>query len=189
MRAILCSRNAHKVRELQRLLPGWEIEPLDTSEYPPEQGESYYENARSKARFGRAVGDRDVWTIGEDSGIEVQALDGRPGVQSARAGGDDPVGWLLGQLEGAENRLARYVSELVALSPEGVEVRGTGVLHGTIATEARGSEGFGFDPVFVPEGATRTVAELGNDWKAGNSHRARAAAELLTRLNEAVARR
>jgi XTP/dITP diphosphohydrolase len=61
-------------------------------------------------------------------------------------------------------------------------VRGTGVLHGSIATEARGSEGFGFDPIFVPEGATRTVAELGNDWKAGNSHRAKAAAELLARL-------
>ena len=188
MRAVLCSRNAHKARELERLLFGWEIEMLDAAEYPPETGESHYENARAKARFGRAVGDRTAWMIGEDSGIDVQALGGRPGVQSARAGGDDPVGWLLAQLEGAENRRARYVSELVALSPEGDEVRGTGVLHGSIATEARGSEGFGFDPIFVPEGATRTVAELGNDWKAGNSHRARAAAELLTRLNEAVER-
>jgi XTP/dITP diphosphohydrolase len=185
VKAILCSRNAGKARELERLLPGWQVEPLDADAYPPETGESYYENARAKARFGRAVGDRGAWMIGEDSGIEVQALDGRPGLHSARAGGEDPVGWLLASLEGAENRRARYVSELVALSPEGVEVRGTGMLNGTIATEARGSEGFGYDPIFVPEGATRTVAELGNDWKAGNSHRARAAGDLLTRLNSA----
>ena len=185
MKAVLCSRNAGKARELERLLPGWEIEPLDADGYPPETGESYFENARAKARFGRAVGDRSAWMIGEDSGIEVQALDGRPGLHSARAGGEDPVGWLLATLEGAENRRARYVSELVALSPEGVEVRGTGTLNGTIATEARGSEGFGYDPIFVPEGATRTVAELGNDWKAGNSHRARAAADLLGRLETA----
>jgi XTP/dITP diphosphohydrolase len=182
VRAVLCSRNAGKARELERLLEGVELELLEADEYPPETGSSYYENALAKARHGRAVGDRAAWMIGEDSGIEVQALDGRPGINSARAGGDDPVGWLLGQLEGAENRLARYVCELVALSPGGVEVRGTGMLHGSIATEARGSEGFGYDPIFIPEGATRTVAELGDEWKARNSHRARAATELRARL-------
>ena len=182
LKAVLCSQNPNKARELERLLPGWAIAPLAAVEYPPETGESYYENARAKARFGRAVGDRGVWMIGEDSGIEAQALNGRPGVHSARAGGDDPVAWLLAELDGAGNRRARYVSELVALSPDGVEVRGSGTLEGAIAAESRGSEGFGYDPVFVPEGELRTVAELGNDWKASNSHRARAAAALLAAL-------
>jgi XTP/dITP diphosphohydrolase len=88
---------------------------------------------------------------------------------------------LLRELEDVEGdrRRARYVCELVALSPEGEERRGTGVLEGRIGHEPRGSEGFGFDPIFVPHGEERTVAELGNDWKAENSHRARAAKALL----------
>ena len=88
---------------------------------------------------------------------------------------------LLAELEGVEGegRRARYVCELVALSPEGEEARGTGILEGRIADEPRGSEGFGFDPIFVPEGEERTVAELGDEWKAENSHRARAADALL----------
>ena len=173
--ARLCSHNAHKARELELLLPGWTITLLDADEFPPETGESYYENARAKARFGREVGEPDAWMIGEDSGIEVAALGGRPGLQSARYA---PEGKLLDELEGVEDRRARYVSELVALPPGGEELRGTGVLEGRIAEEPRGSEGFGYDPVFVPEGERRTVAELGNDWKAQNSHRARAAQAL-----------
>ena len=88
---------------------------------------------------------------------------------------------MIAELEGVEGdgRRARYVCELVALSPEGEEVRGTGTLEGRIAEEASGSGGFGFDPVFLPEGEERTVAELGDDWKARNSHRARAAQALL----------
>ena len=129
--------------------------------------------------------DVDEWVLGEDSGIEVAALGGGPGRQSARSGGDDPVGWLLDQLAGVEDRRARYVSELVILSPAGDELRGTGTLEGGIATQPRGSEGFGFDPIFVPVGETRTVAELGNDWKRENSHRANAARALLLSLREA----
>jgi inosine/xanthosine triphosphate pyrophosphatase family protein len=79
MRAILCSRNAHKARELEVLLPGWTIEPLDADDYPPETGDSYYANASIKAAFGRTRVP-DAWTIGEDSGIEVAALGGRPGI-------------------------------------------------------------------------------------------------------------
>ena len=79
-------------------------------------------------------------------------------------------------------RRARYVAELVALSPSGEEHRGSGVLEGTIVDEPRGSEGFGYDPIFVPDGETRTVAELGNEWKRNNSHRARAARALLDAL-------
>jgi XTP/dITP diphosphohydrolase len=181
LRARLASRNPNKARELERLLPGWRIEPLDSDDYPPETGATYYENAREKALFGRSLAEPDAWVLGEDSGIEVSGLDGGPGVQSARSGGDDPVGWLLERLTGieGEGRRARYVSELVALTPGGVELRGTGTLAGRITDEPRGSEGFGYDPIFVPEGEGRTVAELGNDWKALHSHRALAARALL----------
>jgi XTP/dITP diphosphohydrolase len=182
LRARLASRNSNKARELERLLPGWAIEPLDAEDYPPEVGDTYYENARQKASFGRKRAEPDEWVLGEDSGIEVAGLDEGPGVQSARSGGEDPVGWLLERLHGVEGdgRRARYVSELVAITPAAVELRGTGTLAGRIAREPRGSEGFGYDPIFVPEGETLTVAELGNDWKALHSHRALAARALLS---------
>ena len=181
LKATLASRNANKARELERLLPGWTIAPLETGDYPPETGETYYDNARLKASFGRAHAEPDAWVLGEDSGIEVEGLGGGPGVQSARSGGNDPVGWLLERLRGVEGdgRRARYVSELVALTPNGLELRGTGTLSGRIVDEPRGSEGFGYDPIFVPDGETRTVAELGNEWKAQHSHRANAARALL----------
>lgn len=187
LKARLASRNASKARELERLLPGWTIDLLDTDGYPPETGAGYYDNARAKALFGRTLAQPDEWVLGEDSGLEVQGLGGGPGVRSARSGGADPVDWLLRELAGVEEdgRRARYVCELVALSPDGTERRGTGTLEGRIAEEPRGHEGFGFDPVFVPDGETRTVAELGNAWKAWHSHRARAAGALLARLGEA----
>jgi XTP/dITP diphosphohydrolase len=183
--AKLCSKNEGKLRELRAALAEWDIELLDADAYPPEDGDTYEDNARRKARFGRAVGEPDAWMIGEDSGLEVDGLGGRPGVHSARFGGDDPVARLLRELEGVEGsgRGARYVCELVALAPDGEEVRGTGVLSGRIDREPRGSEGFGYDPIFVPEAEERTVAELGNDWKRSNSHRARAAAALLRALD------
>jgi len=119
--------------------------------------------------------------LGEDSGLEVGALGGAPGIRSARYGaeGGEAIERLLGELGGVEDRAARYVCELVLLGPGGEELRGSGVLEGRIAEEPRGSEGFGYDPVFVPAGEERTVAELGDDWKARNSHRARAVENLL----------
>jgi XTP/dITP diphosphohydrolase len=176
MRAILCSRNPHKARELEVLLPGWTIEPLDADDYPPETGDSYYSNASAKAAFGRTRVP-DAWTLGEDSGIEVSALDGRPGIESARYApeGAPAIAKLLGELEGVEDRSARYVSELVAIAPDGEEFRGRGIVPGRISKQPRGSEGFGYDPIFIPDGEERTVAELGDGWKARNSHRARSA--------------
>jgi XTP/dITP diphosphohydrolase len=183
MNAVLCSRNRHKARELERLLPGWTIEPLDRDDYPPETGATYYENAALKAAFGREY--VPGWVLAEDSGLEVAALGGRPGVLSARYApeGAPAVAKLLGELEGVEQRGARYVSELVLLAPGGEELRGIGTLEGRIAREPAGTEGFGYDPIFVPEGEERTVAQLGDAWKADNSHRARAAHALLAALS------
>jgi len=178
--ARLASGNPHKLEELRAALPGWRLEAWDGGELPPEVGATYYENARVKAEAGRSS---DRWSLGEDSGIEVEGLGGGPGILSARfAGpGEDAVEKLLAHLSGMTGRAreARYVCELVALSPAGDEVRGTGILRGRIAEEARGSEGFGYDPIFVPAGEERTVAELGNAWKRDHSHRARAAQSLL----------
>jgi XTP/dITP diphosphohydrolase len=178
-RAIVASGNPHKARELEVLLPGWTIEPLDRDDYPPETGATYYDNARLKAEFGHTHS--GGWVLAEDSGLAVDALGGRPGVHSARYApeGAPAIAKLLGELEGVTDRGARYTSELVLLAPDGTEYRGTGTLDGRIATEPSGTEGFGYDPVFVPDGEERTVAELGDAWKALNSHRARAARELL----------
>jgi XTP/dITP diphosphohydrolase len=185
LRVRLASRNENKLRELARVLGGWQLELLDARGYPSEEGDTYYENALAKARHGATFAD-DAWVLGEDSGLEVEGLSGGPGIRSARFGGGEPVERLLEELRDVEGegRRARYVCELVALAPSGEEIRGTGVLDGRIAHEPRGDEGFGYDPIFVPAGDERTVAELGNEWKAENSHRARAARDLLRAFNE-----
>jgi XTP/dITP diphosphohydrolase len=184
VRLVLASRNENKLRELRRALPSWEISLLEAPDEPVEDGATFVDNARIKARHGRLHARPEDWVAGEDSGIEVAALDGRPGVESARWS----TNWiedLLAALAGVEDRRARYVCELVALAPDGREIRASGTLAGAIAHEPRGDEGFGYDPIFVPDGESATVAELGNAWKAEHSHRALAARELANRLHQA----
>ena len=176
LKATLASANRHKLEELRAALPRWEIEPLAADEWPAEDGETYEENARLKARFGRALAGSDAWVLGEDSGIECVALGGSPGLHSARwAPSGDQAAALLERLAGEDDRRARMVTALIALSPAGEEFEGIGVLDGEIATAKRGSTGFGYDPIFVPAGHDQTVAELGEAWKNEHSHRARAA--------------
>lgn len=181
VRLLLASHNPNKLRELQAALPGWEIDLLETPRRPVESGTTFLENARIKARHGRAHARPDVWVAGEDAGIEVDALGGRPGVESARWAAD-PVARLLAELRGVDDRRARYVCEVVALASDGSEVTVSGTLEGTLAHAPRGNEGFGYDPIFVPLGESLTVAELGDGWKAEHSHRAKAARALAERL-------
>lgn len=182
MRLLLASRNANKLRELRQALPGWEVELLGAADEPVEDGATFLENARIKARHGRLHAAAGDWVAGEDSGIEVLALGGGPGIESARWA-EDGVARLLRELEGIDDRRARYVCELLALAPDDdSEVRGTGTLEGEISHERRGTEGFGYDPVFVPVGESLTVAELGDAWKAKHSHRAQAARALADAL-------
>ena len=192
MRVALGSRNPGKLRELRALFPSWEIEPADVSAIGEETGASFRANARAKAMFARAAARPGDWALGEDSGLEVTVLGGRPGLYSARYAGPaatdaQNLAKLLGELAGVrgDDRRARYVCELVLLSPSSEELVGRGTLNGAIAREARGTDGFGYDPVFVPAGESATVAELGDAWKATRSHRARAARALAA----AVARR
>lgn len=186
VRARLASQNQHKLEEFRTILPEWEIELLDAPELPPEHGATYADNARDKARFGRMVGPRDEWMLGDDSGIEVAALDWGPGVTTARWAQGDHVGKLLRALDGVFDRRARYVCELVCIDPDAREHRGKGTLEGTIVRQPAGEGGFGFDPVFVPAGETQTVAQLGDEWKRRNSHRARAAAALRAAVGAAA---
>jgi XTP/dITP diphosphohydrolase len=182
VKAKLASQNPNKLAELRAALPSWELEPLEAGGWPEETGATYGENALLKARFGRGLDPGD-WILGEDSGIECEALGGEPGVHSARwAPAGTQAEALLERLRGEDDRRARMVAVLVAFSPDGEELTGTGVLEGTIATARRGEGGFGYDPIFVPAGFSRTIAELGDEWKRAHSHRARAAMELAAAL-------
>jgi XTP/dITP diphosphohydrolase len=177
-RLVLCSRNEHKAAELRAILAGWTVDVLDRDDYPAENGETFEENARVKARFGRLHAGAGTWVLGEDSGIEVDALGGRPGIHSARWA-DDPNAQLLRELAGVADRAARYRCAMVAIGPDGREVAIEGRLEGRVGAGPRGSGGFGYDPIFLPDGEERTVAELGDGWKAEHSHRAKAARALL----------
>jgi XTP/dITP diphosphohydrolase len=181
-RLALASGNPHKLEELRRALPGFEIELLGGDDPPTEDGATYEDNARIKARWGRARAPGDAWAVGEDSGIESVALGGAPGVRTARWAAGDPVGRMLEALTGEDERAARYVCVMVAIAADGRELVAEGTLGARLALEATGDEGFGFDPVFVPEGETRTVAALGDAWKREHSHRARAARRLALLL-------
>jgi XTP/dITP diphosphohydrolase len=187
IRATVCTANPHKLDEFRALFPDWELDLLGVAnggaaEYPAEDGPTFVDNARIKARYGRLVGPADRWMLADDSGIEVAALGGGPGVQTARWAEDRHVEKLLAALDGRRDRAARYVCELVAIDPDRREYRGAGVLEGAIADAPAGAGGFGFDPIFVPRGTTRTVAELGDAWKAEHSHRALAARALRDAL-------
>jgi XTP/dITP diphosphohydrolase len=177
-KVVLASANPHKLEELRSALPGWEVEALARDDYPAETGSSYRENAAAKAGFGRRHASTEAWVVGEDSGIEVAALAGGPGIESSRWAADG-VASMLAALAGETDRRARYVCVMVAVAADGAELVAQGVLEGSIATgPPRGLEGFGYDPIFVPAGETRTVAELGDTWKRARSHRAQAAAAL-----------
>ena len=127
LNATVCSGNPHKLEEVAALFPGWELDLLAGVEFPDEDGATYLDNARIKARYGRLVGSADRWMLADDSGIELAALGGGPGVLTARWAEGRHVDQALAAVDGADRR-ARYVCELVALSPDGREVRGTGTL-------------------------------------------------------------
>ncbi|GAA4613254.1 RdgB/HAM1 family non-canonical purine NTP pyrophosphatase [Saccharopolyspora hordei] len=196
-RVLLATRNQKKLVELRRILEaegvtGVEVVGLaDVPEFPeaPETGATFEENALAKAAdAARATG---LPAIADDSGIAVDALNGMPGVLSARwAGkhGDDQANLelLLGQLADVpdERRGAAFVSAAALVHPDGREAVVRGEWRGTVVREARGTNGFGYDPIFVPEGETRTSAELTPEEKDADSHRGRALRLLLPELRK-----
>ncbi len=190
-RLLLATRNEGKIRELRALLSVAGV-TLETFEAHPEIGETaetgktFEENARLKASESARQG--ECWALGEDSGLEVDALGGAPGVGSARFSGehgDDAAnnGKLLHELRGESRRTARYVCVMVLANPKGEIVATTrGACEGVIREEPSGSGGFGYDPLFSPERKVVSMAELTPEEKEALSHRGRAARAMLPLL-------
>ena len=191
-RIVLATANPDKARELAALLDGFDVALRPAGVPEVEETEDTLEgNARLKAA---AVMEATCeLSVADDTGLEVDALDGRPGVWAARYAGlgatyADNVAKLVGELAGVppERRTARFRTVAVALFPDGREIVAEGVVDGTIAESPRGEAGFGYDPLFVPEGGDgRTFAQMSPEEKAELSHRGRAlrrlSAMLLTR--------
>jgi XTP/dITP diphosphohydrolase len=197
-RLLLATRNAGKLAELRRLLesavPGVEVVGLtDVDDYPeaPETGATFAQNALLKAR--EAVRYTGLPAVADDSGLTVDALNGMPGVLSARWSGrhgddDANTALLLGQLADVpdERRGAAFVCAAALVTPDGTERVLERPWRGTVIREKRGSNGFGYDPVFVPEGLSLTSAELEPEEKYAQSHRGQAFAALVPVIAETL---
>jgi XTP/dITP diphosphohydrolase len=176
VKVVLATGNRDKVAEIAPLLPGAEVGVAPQGFDPEESGTTLFQNALIKAQALRP-----------DAGLVVHALGGRPGVFSSRYAGpdatyDDNCRRLLSELEGAEDRSAAFVTVLVGLDPRRDVLVACGTCPGTIAQSMRGSRGFGYDPVFVPEGEDRSMAEMTPEEKAAISHRGRAVRRMASML-------
>jgi len=193
-RVALATRNPHKIRELERICADWPVEWVTAEDHDPagfpeveETGDTYLENAGLKARAVAAAA--GIPALADDSGIEVDALGGKPGVRSARYAGEGAsdeqnLRELIRAVRGipAGGRTARYRCLAVLAFPDGRTIHAEGTCEGTLETAPRGSGGFGYDPIFVPAGWDETMAELTAAQKDRISHRGRAFRELRERL-------
>lgn len=192
---LVATRNAGKTRELANLLSGLPFKVRDLSEFPElleidETGSSFDENARLKAR-GYAI-KTGLLSLADDSGLEVEALDGRPGIFSARYGGADTdfaekMSILLREMEetGDADRRARFVSSMaIADSTGNIICTSEGICTGRIAAKPVGSRGFGYDPIFVPDGFDRTFGQLPDAVKQKISHRFRSFDQIILCLGD-----
>ena len=190
MRILVGSNNKKKRAEMQALLAEYGVELVTPSDFglslePVEDGSTFEENSLIKASaFAGASG---LPCISDDSGLEVTALGGRPGIYSARYGGEnasdaDKINKLLGELEGAEDRSARFVCVVTYCEPNGKVIQARGECRGTILSAPCGNGGFGYDPVFFYDEAGRGFGEMSPEEKAQYSHRSRALALLKEKL-------
>ena len=182
MKLLIATRNPHKLTEIRQILAVPALELVSLGEFPDlpdvvEDGNSFEANAKKKAvTCALATG---LWTLADDSGLEVDALGGAPGVRSARYAGE-PVDnaannrKLLNALKDATNRQARFRCTVALSDPKGHAWVVEGTCEGHIIEECRGTEGFGYDPMFVPQGYTATFSEMDGEAKNRISHRAAA---------------
>lgn len=186
---LFATNNAHKVAEIQPLVPAnirvVSLRDAGIDKDIPEPFDTLEENAREKSRAILELSGKDCFS--EDTGLEVEALNGAPGVRSARYSGDNAtheenIALLLHNLEGVVNRRARFRT-VISLQWQGSEYQFEGVCTGVIITERSGDLGFGYDPVFMPDGAEKTFAQMQMEEKALNSHRAKAVRKLVEFLN------
>ena len=187
MKLVLATANPDKAREIADSLSSFDLVPRpDDVPEVDETADTLEGNARLKAEaLCKATGQP---AVADDTGLEVEALDGRPGVYSSRFAGPDAtyadnVAKLIRELDGVDNRRARFRTVALVAFPDGEEVIAEGTVDGHIATEARGDDGFGYDPVFVPDdGDGRTFAEMSLGEKQAVSHRGRAFRALAEKL-------
>ena len=176
----VATHNPHKVREIAAILPDWEI-VSDDPQGIVEDAPDFVGNALIKVR-AIAARHRGDWCLADDSGLEVAALGGAPGVRSARYAGepsDTPANnaLLLKNLSGVADRRADFACAIALVAPDGTEHVAEGKCYGTIAEEPSGAAGFGYDPLFLPDGYAKSFADLSSDEKNAISHRGRALAE------------
>ena len=188
MKLIIASNNKHKIYEIKKMLGSkfseiLSLKEANISHETVEDGESFLENAFKKAREIAEIS--GCASLADDSGICVDVLDGAPGVYSARfSGGDDEDNnkLLLKKLEDREDRGAHYTCAMALVYPDGKEISAEGYMYGEITDTPRGDRGFGYDPLFIPTGESRTVAEMTDDEKNAISHRANALAAILEKI-------
>lgn len=183
--------NAGKVKEFKELLPGhdiFSIQDMKSYSSPPETGKTFEDNAKIKAKSFKSV-KPGVWVIGEDSGLEVDGLGGMPGIFSARYAGDNArdvenTSKVLKMLNirSPGNRKAQFRCVMIAYDPQGVEHKFEGILKGEIAKDMKGTNGFGYDSIFIPEGHTKTFAEMTIQEKNKISHRFQAVSQFLQKI-------
>ena len=202
MKIVFATNNQHKLQEIRDIL-GSEFEIVSLKDIGcdvdiPETGNTLEENAMQKAQY--VYDHYNLSCFADDTGLEVETLNGEPGVHSARyAEGTDHdseanMAKLLRNLEGKDNRKARFLTVIALIQKQDVCPCGCtsikkvnrfeGIVDGSIATEKHGTAGFGYDPIFVPEGYDKSFAELGESIKNGISHRARAVAKLAEYLKQ-----
>lgn len=185
---VLATRNPGKAAEIKKILSGFELITLDAFPEAPEveeTGATLEENAVLKA--SETAKHTGLLSMADDSGLEVEALDGRPGVRSARFAGenatyDDNNRLLLKLLEDEDNRRARFRCVIAVCGPSRPPLTAEGVCEGRITARPRGSGGFGYDPVFLVNGKEKTFAELSADEKNALSHRAKALKKIKSML-------
>jgi XTP/dITP diphosphohydrolase len=187
VRIVLATGNRDKVAELRPLLAPRAVEGAPDGFDPEETGVTLLQNAWIKAAALRDAVEDDAIVLADDSGLVVHALGGRPGVFSSRYAGPeatyaDNCRRLLDEMEGVDDRTAAFVCVLVGLGPDDLMLVSCGTLSGVIAPAMRGGGGFGYDPVFLPEGDGRSLAEMSRDEKATISHRGRAARRMAAIL-------
>lgn len=184
MELVCATQNPGKLRELRELLAPLAITILTPAmvglaEFDVEEtGSTFQENAELKAiAFAQESGKH---ALADDSGLEVAALNGQPGVHSKRIAASDAerIAWVLQRLADQDNRLARFVTVMCLADPDGRAVSFEGEVEGTIAEQPAGDSGFGYDPIFIPRGHTQTFAQMGQTEKNQISHRARALAKV-----------
>ncbi len=190
MKLIIASNNKHKIYEIKKILGGKFSEILSLSDAgieheTVEDGKTFAENAYKKAKEIAEIS--GCTALADDSGICVDALGGAPGVYSARFGGthgDDEANnrLLLKMLEDKENKSAHYACAMALVYPDGTCIEAVGYMYGEITHSPRGSRGFGYDPLFIPTGESRTVAEMTDEEKNAISHRAKALSGILEKI-------